>query len=157
MTKSYSLKHIAAAFLAGLAIMLMGYGVAAHADSVIVFLTRVNQVISTYPQNNAFSVGSSTASTPTGGRAKLQVVLGYTGYLNGTATSTFGDAFDVASTTATGSATTTSDLFRINNAGCINIFATSTATAVKLTFNATTTQGTTNNGVVDFAFGTCAG
>lgn len=159
MTRSLSYKKIiagialAAAFASGIAVSLAA---PAFADSpAVIFLTRLNQVIATYPLNNAFSVGSTTASTPNGGKAKLQVVLGYTGYLNGTATTTYQDAFDVASTTANGSATTTADLLRINNAGCVNIFATSTATQVKLTFNATTTQGSTNNGVVDFAYGTC--
>lgn len=163
MSKS---KAYVAALLAGLLGLGMGVGmtltgIASAQDisssPVVVMFTRAAQVISVWPRNDALSVGSTTAMTPQGSVSALQVVLNYAGYLNNTATTTFPDAFDVASTTATGSATTTADLFRINNAGCVDIAGTSTATQVHLTFNATTTQGSTNSGVVDFAYGKCSG
>lgn len=160
------LKKTFALFLAAFLGLGMGAGISLAGTAfaqdisqspVVVMFTRAAQVIAVWPRNDAFSVGSTTAMTPQGGLSALGVVLNYSGYLNGSATSTFADAFDVASTTATGSATTTTDLFRVNSAGCVNVVGTSTATAIKLTFNASTTQGSTNAGVVDFAYGKCSG
>jgi hypothetical protein len=103
-----------------------------------VFLTRLASTTTTYPRNARFSVGTTTPLS-----AKFSV------YANRGETMT--KLLQVASSTAT----TQGDLFLINNVGCVQVIATSTLTPVKLTFNATTTHGATNNGVVDWAYGTC--
>jgi hypothetical protein len=129
------------------------------AGNVIVMLTKLGQVISVWPRTASFDVGATTtAQTPQGGLSLLEAVIPYNGYLNNVATTTFADAFDIASTTP-GAATSTPDLFRINNAGCIGIVGTSTQTPIHLTVQASSTAvaGTGNNGFVTFAFGKCAG
>lgn len=114
----------------------------AKADA-IVFLTRLNQVIATYPNSNAFSVGTTT---PAGGAAKLSATLN--------ATETFKKAFEVASTTGTGTATTTADLFLVKNSGCIQVTSTSSATQISLFFS---TAGATStfNGTAFWKYGAC--
>ena len=114
----------------------------AASGAVIVFLTRLNGVMSTYPANNAFNVGTST---PQGGAAKLGLSLNVT--------DTFGKAFEIASTTGTGTATTSADLLLVKNTGCIQATATSSATQIKLTFSTVATS--TASGYVLWAYGTC--
>lgn len=125
----------------------LSHGVPASADGPV-FLTRVNKTITTYPRDNAFSVGSTTNAVATSSIAKLNVT--------GNANELYANLFEVASTTtAGGTATSTKDIFKVTSNACFQVVATSTATPVKLTFNATTTQGATNNGVLDWAYGTC--
>lgn len=117
---------------------ILSFSQFARADA-IVFITRLGQVQTTYPRNNAFSVGTTSPTV-----AKLSVYAN-TGETNKR-------LFEVASSTAAGA---TVNLFKVDNTGCIQTFATSTATPVKLTFTATTTQGATNNFSVDAAYGSC--
>lgn len=135
---------------------LLAFSPVARADG-IVFLTRIGGLISTYPRNNGFSVGTTTptgAATSTIG--KLDVTLNPSDKFLGLQADGWLKAFEVGSTTtAGGTATTTKDIFSIYNTGCIQTVATSSATPVKITFNATTTQGATNNFVLDAAYGTC--
>lgn len=113
----------------------------ARADA-IVFITRLGNNQATYPRSNAFLVGTTTPNATT----KLGT------YLN-VGETLFRNAFDVASTTGNGTATTTGSLLGITRAGCITTIATSTATPVRLNFLAVAT--TSANGFVTWAYGAC--
>lgn len=126
--------------------LVFSYAIVVKADGPI-FLTRNNLVTSLYPSNTAFSVGTSTpAGTPQTQIGKLNVTLG--------PTEAWAKVFQVASTTGTGTATTTADLFSITRAGCINGIATSTATPIKYIF--LTVATTSSNGFVTWAYGKCS-
>lgn len=143
-TSKAPLKALLGAFLAFVFVVggVFSFSPAARADAVI-FLTRLNQVIATYPANNAFNVGSST---PQGGAAKLGVSLNVT--------DTYKKAFEIASTTGTGTATTSAAIFLVKNTGCVQAVATSSATPIALQFS---TAGATSTfkGTVFWNYGLC--
>lgn len=115
----------------------------ARADAVV-FLTRLNGSIRTYPASNSFSVGyTGTTTAPT---SKMSV------YLN--VTDTYKSGLEIASTTGSGTATTTADIFRVNNAGCVQLTSTSSATQIVLNLS---TKGATSTfaGTAYWSYGTC--
>lgn len=139
---------LAFAVLAFSAVMLsLSFAGVVKADGNPIFLVRSNSVVSTYPAGNAFSVGTSTpVGTPQTQIGKLSVTLNVT--------DTWRKAFEVASTTGIGTATTTADLFAVTRAGCINTVATSTATPIHMVLLAVAT--TSSNGFVTWAYGNCS-
>lgn len=156
-------KHIALVVLAGV-VALGGVAsfvpqVQAATASVVVFLTRLNGIIATYPASNAFSVGTTTTTgagsvaTSSTGIAKLGVTLNPSdSFLN--SAEGFKKAFEVASTTTTGgTATTTRNIFMVGNTGCVQLTGTSSATQIKLVFG--TVPTTTVSGFVQWSYGTC--
>lgn len=118
----------------------------AKADAVV-FLTRLNQTIATYPASNAFSVGTSTNAAVPGSTAKLSATLGVT--------DTFAKGLEIASTTGSGTATTTANLLSVGRGGCIQLTSTSSATQIKLQIS---TLGATStfNGTAYWNYGTCS-
>lgn len=159
LTKLLPKQFLAAAALAVVVLALAAGFSALAAKADVVFLTRQNRIMSTYPQYNAFSIGTSTVpgsgnATSTTGIGKLAVTLSpddaFLNTLDG-----YRKAFAIASTsTAGGTATTTKDIFSIRDTGCINAIATSSATPIRLNMEP---KGATStfSGTVYWSYGTC--
>lgn len=119
------------------AIALLTFSPAARAGT-IVLLTRVGNVQTTYPRNNAFSIGTTSSTV-----AKLSVYAN-TGETNAR-------LFEVASSSAAG---VTGTFLKVDNVGCIQTTATSTATPVKIVFSALGATSTFN-GTAYWQYGSC--
>lgn len=157
-----SLTHNAKTALAAIgamAILLVGLlavSPQARADSVV-FMTRMGRVISTYPNNDALSIGTSTAATQvaTSTVPKLGVTLNPSDNFLGLLADGYQSAFGIASTTTKGgTATSTANLFSVRNTGCIQLTSTSSATQIKLVLSITGATSTFN-GTAYWQYGTC--
>lgn len=146
----------ALAMLAVSAIVLAG-ALVAHGDvNPPIFLTRLAGIITTYPRNVGFSVGTTSPSTTIIGKLNV-TLLPSDAFVAAAGRDTFRKAFQVSSTTtAGGTATSTADIFSVYRTGCVGIMGTSTATPLKIVLVTGSTTATATAGLLGVAFGVCS-